>query len=76
MVLGERRKGEQRNFNVALSLSACQRKAITITVLLSLLFVCVCVCVYLWVSVGLHFSTQGFGMLNVQRQDCTLLGIW
>lgn len=70
-----RREGKgSRGILMCLSLAACQRKAITITAPFSALL-CVCVCTYLrgsvclCVYVWLHLSTQGFGMLNVQRAD-------
>lgn len=66
-MLEERRKGEQKNFNVAVSVSRCLPKKSNYYHSSSLS--AVCVCAYLWVCVYLHFSTQGFGMLHVQRVD-------
>lgn len=72
MMLEERRKGEQRNFNVAVSVSlaACQRKAITITAPLTLSLSLSLLCV----------SLQHTGGWYVQciraRLACALQGVW
>ena len=69
-MLEERRKGEQRNFNVAVSVSRCLPKKSNYyhSSSLSALCVCLCVCVS---------STHRFGMLNVSvdwLEHCRVFG--